>query len=58
MACYALQAALMGRQGKLYLFPKYVKNVQQWLCPISKAIVMGMDSPLYLYVHHRSNKPG
>lgn len=56
MACYSLKAALMGRQGKRYLFPKYVKTVQQWLCPISKAIVMDMVSPLYLYIQHRSNK--
>lgn len=42
MACYVLKAALMGRQGKLSLLPKYVNNFQQCLGPISKAIVMGI----------------
>lgn len=46
-ACCILKAALMERQGGVLPPSGVFLNVQQWLCPISKAVLTGVVYLVY-----------
>lgn len=41
-ACCVLKAALVERQGEVLPPSRVFLSVQQWLCPISKAVITGV----------------